>query len=276
MKKLILLLTLFCFSIIARSQTYLETSNPLVANYIALESANTILAYGWNYNVSNSASFPIVKWILRSPSDSLVISGIIPSGGDPNYITVNSTPFGTIKYKRKLLNNNPNFYFIEFIKTDNFNGLNVEAYASANIFITTKIKFVYSQALVDRYKADSIQSSNTIASLTLQLANKHDTVYVEGSVGASLIIKLTGLSSSGPIINQIKMYPNPTNDKIFIELLNPGFYTVSITGMSGGIVITKETMGQIDMSGLSNGIYIVTIKDKDGKVVSSNNKIIKQ
>ena len=64
---------------------------------------------------------------------------------------------------------------------------------------------------------------------------------------------------------KIKMYPNPTSDKIFIEIDYNDNFTLSILSISGQILLSKEikssgiTIEEIDLSRYSKGIYFIRI-----------------
>ena len=58
-----------------------------------------------------------------------------------------------------------------------------------------------------------------------------------------------------------KIFPNPTNDKLFIRgLSNPT--KISIYNVLGKLVLSEITTNEIDLEGLQSGIYIVKIIDQ--------------
>ena len=66
------------------------------------------------------------------------------------------------------------------------------------------------------------------------------------------------------------IYPNPNNDIINIEGLNKNENnTIQILDVQGKIVITKSVIekGMIDLTGLSNGIYIIKIGEFAQRIV---------
>ena len=122
---------------------------------------------------------------------------------------------------------------------------------------------------------DTTTKGNTIRSLQLALDNKHDTVYVSSVITSDTlrITITTGLSSNSSVINGISVYPNPATSILYLDLKNQGYYTATLTGVVGQAIITP-TSGTIDISGLANGVYILSIYDKDNKLVSTNKVMI--
>ena len=66
--------------------------------------------------------------------------------------------------------------------------------------------------------------------------------------------------------NKIKVYPNPFNDYVTISIGNDKMSEVSITDIVGKVIINKRYFDdtiKIDLSSLSTGTYIVTIKNNN-------------
>ena len=79
------------------------------------------------------------------------------------------------------------------------------------------------------------------------------------------------LDGSSTEINSISIYPNPTNNYLFIEgNINP--VAISIYNLLGVEVISTKNTDKVDVSELSKGIYIIKISD--GKNLT-NKKFIK-
>ncbi|MFN5663748.1 MAG: T9SS type A sorting domain-containing protein, partial [Bacteroidota bacterium] len=64
-------------------------------------------------------------------------------------------------------------------------------------------------------------------------------------------------------------YPNPAATVLNIVLDKPGYYVAKLSGITAQTVVTP-TSGTIDISGLANGIYILTISDSNNKLISIN------
>ncbi|MFM7903568.1 MAG: T9SS type A sorting domain-containing protein, partial [Bacteroidota bacterium] len=77
-----------------------------------------------------------------------------------------------------------------------------------------------------------------------------------------------------------KVYPNPTNGKLFVEFLAQvaGEHNIFVTDLSGRIVFTTAidanvgaNLQEIDLSGANAGLYMVHVKDPKGSI--SVNKV---
>lgn len=78
--------------------------------------------------------------------------------------------------------------------------------------------------------------------------------------------------------NSYKVYPNPTNGRLFIKTSkNYGQVTLTITDINGRLVLSKKTelfnQVEIDVNNLQTGIYILNI---NGDNFNANHKIIKK
>jgi uncharacterized protein (TIGR02145 family) len=138
-----------------------------------------------------------------------------------------------------------------------------------NADITTKSN------IISFLQTDTTNKGLIIRKLESDLANKYDTVYVSSLITSDTlrITITTGFSPSSSVLNGISVYPNPATSILYFDLKNPGYYTATITGVVGQTIITP-TSGTIDISGLANGVYILSIYDKDNKLVSKNKVMI--
>jgi hypothetical protein len=69
--------------------------------------------------------------------------------------------------------------------------------------------------------------------------------------------KTTGLNKTEMITPQIHIYPNPANDRIFIQSSVSEVTTTSIYSTLGDKLLTGST--EIDISALPGGVYILNI-----------------
>jgi hypothetical protein len=87
----------------------------------------------------------------------------------------------------------------------------------------------------------------------------------------------TSLSVEDFNSNSYKVYPNPTNDRLFIKTVkNYGQVTLTLTDLNGRQVLSKKVelfnKVELDINKLQSGIYILNI---NGESFSANHKIIK-
>lgn len=90
----------------------------------------------------------------------------------------------------------------------------------------------------------------------------------EGSTSITplLILDVTSLALSSTVSKEIKSYPNPVKNSLYINVGNSPITSVSLIDLQGRteLVQTLETSGSIDVSGLSSGIYILRIISSEG------------
>jgi hypothetical protein len=85
----------------------------------------------------------------------------------------------------------------------------------------------------------------------------------------NVTIGSTNILSASPIVNALKVYPNPASTLLHIDLEKPGYYTAKLSSVSGQSIISPTT-GTIDISALANGVYILSIYDSNNKLISTN------
>lgn len=69
----------------------------------------------------------------------------------------------------------------------------------------------------------------------------------------------------------LKIYPNPTNDLLFIEVERPEPIHIQIWDMQGRMILEKEIRmkGELDLSALSKGMYSLQIKGETGSMMAA-------
>ena len=93
--------------------------------------------------------------------------------------------------------------------------------------------------------------------------------------GAAKVYNLTTTTNVKPLIsNDISVYPNPTRGMLNIRSTEK-IQKLIISDLTGKAIMEKDGLNSmtIDMSNLSNGIYILTIKTSTG---ITNRKILKK
>ena len=70
------------------------------------------------------------------------------------------------------------------------------------------------------------------------------------------------------------MFPNPTNNNIFIEAIKGvEIYTIEVIDISGKELLRLKNLNNCNLLGLTSGIYFLKIQTNKGEV---NKKIIKK
>lgn len=88
------------------------------------------------------------------------------------------------------------------------------------------------------------------------------------------ISECVGLNLVSNAVFGINFYPNPAHQSLTVHKSSPEVVTFSLSDASGRILLSAQleaTEEKIDLSQLSNGVYLVSLKDEAGK----NEKVIK-
>ena len=91
-------------------------------------------------------------------------------------------------------------------------------------------------------------------------------------------LDLSTLNTESPELKlQVKVYPNPTTEAIFITHPTEQFFEVRITDVSGKLILQTEYQRQqpLSVQSLTLGTYLVTVTTRDLKQTNTY-KIIKQ
>jgi hypothetical protein len=91
-------------------------------------------------------------------------------------------------------------------------------------------------------------------------------------------LDLSTLNTQSPELKlQVKVYPNPTTEAIFITHPTEQFFEVRITDVSGKQILQTPHQRQepLSVQTLTTGTYLVTVTTKDSKQTNTY-KIIKQ
>jgi hypothetical protein len=207
------------------------------------------VALGWQ-NVPNSNQY------MGTTTNSLTVNGLSVSN--------HNQLFRVITSKSGCLDtSNIVTLMVSDIATDSLRLLDLVADSMDNIITVTNLK------------TDTTNKGNTIRQLQTDLANKHDTLYVGSNITTdTLKISIrTGIVNTSLVINSLKVYPNPAATLLNIELEKPGYYIAKLSSVIGQTLVTP-TSGSIDISNLSNGVYLLTIYDSNNKLISTNKVLI--
>ena len=101
----------------------------------------------------------------------------------------------------------------------------------------------------------------------------------EGMMGQFVVNSTLGTNQENSS-TAFSLYPNPADDKIFINLTDAAteIYYVTITTITGRVVMMlpqPEWQNGIDVSSLQSGIYLLQMKDKETKSITTR-KFIKK
>ena len=80
------------------------------------------------------------------------------------------------------------------------------------------------------------------------------------------LILINSTGNSQRIVENFRIYPNPTRNMLTIETSILGLYNIEITSMNGQIIFSKEfdgTSNQIDLSSFQKGMYLITVRYRD-------------
>ena len=67
-------------------------------------------------------------------------------------------------------------------------------------------------------------------------------------------------------LTSISIYPNPVNDKLFIQGVSD-VSEISIYDLLGKLVLSKTNTSEIDVTNLKKGIYLIKIKDQQKEII---------
>jgi len=104
---------------------------------------------------------------------------------------------------------------------------------------------------------------NNMISITLQCSKATTTYYKPINISTSTL----SINEAGPL-SSITIYPNPAKDNFTVTIDNPENEEIFLTiyNYIGAVVNyekLKQNKQQLNISGLSNGIYLVEVKSKD-------------
>ncbi len=156
-------------------------------------------------------------------------------------------------------------------------------YCFIKFFIVTIINFlsgffVLAQNTINvsgnTLKADGVAYAYSVGEVTGFSLSEH-CIYTSGVIQP---LKISIRSPYQPLFDnfhQALLYPNPTSGIVIIETNDPDIAMYQITAYDGQIVQTgKFTYTPINLQGLPNGLYLITLFSKDYKMKQSF-KIVK-
>jgi uncharacterized protein YjdB len=131
---------------------------------------------------------------------------------------------------------------------------------------------IYPEAI--NYNTTPLLVTLTSANDSVQTAN-----FIEHTISFTITPGTTGVTAVSPAVSSVIAFPNPTNGRLNIQWQEPanesGSVTISdITGREMYKTTINMTQGtgvsQINVSGLANGLYMISIRSED---INYNSKI---
>jgi hypothetical protein len=90
-----------------------------------------------------------------------------------------------------------------------------------------------------------------------------------GYVGCTSSLNITNVT----VNDAFRVFPNPTDGLVYITSQETGILTVSLFDFTGRKILSKTNVNQLDLSGYSDGIYLLMI-NQNGKILKR--EIVKQ
>ncbi len=102
------------------------------------------------------------------------------------------------------------------------------------------------------------------------------TTDVNGCVDTSAtysVTNYTGINDQHTLGPQVTIYPNPTQNMLYINSPEP--VSITLSSIEGRALIYSEAAKEVSLEALSEGIYLLRITDKNGLLIKTE-KVIKQ
>lgn len=126
------------------------------------------------------------------------------------------------------------------------------------------------------YKDGNVIPGATNASLTVT-SNGYYTVAgtdAGGCTNMSAIASVQTLSVGSLSVNgnEVNIYPNPASTVVHIDA--PAKLNVQIRNLEGQTIMTQKATNDVDISGIANGVYMISLMDKDGNLIKVDRLVI--
>lgn len=94
-------------------------------------------------------------------------------------------------------------------------------------------------------------------------------IVLQYNFGYQVYKNFPALRISDLSLNEIIIYPNPVENKIFINFGNNAFERISITDLNGRVVLDllENPPAEIEVSNLKSGMYFIRIETLSGNIV---------
>ncbi len=124
------------------------------------------------------------------------------------------------------------------------------------------------------YRNDTLLSGETKDTIIVTLNGRHVLEVVdEFGCSATAEYGVNNLNISTLTGNAIRIYPNPAGDVLYIQ--SAELVSGSLKDVTGRTLRSLNGSGSLNMSGLASGIYLLELKDRNGKMIGTE-RIVKQ
>lgn len=268
--------------------------NPIIANTQNADSGNYIVKAV--LNGCSSAPDTINAVIYRMPDDTVLVNGkaiICSNTGSLTLAAVVTLGSSYQWYKNGILIPGATSYQYSATSAGSYNvhifnlqGCSIFTYsvsvatANAPTPLITATGNVLSTGAYASYQWNL--NANPIAAAANQsytaVQNGSYTVTVTDTNGCSatstipFLISDLGVAGNYYNSSDVKIFPNPASTVLHVETLQK--VNINIQSIDGKVLIEKDNVKNIDVSGLSNGIYMIKITDGQG-VLLKMEKLVK-
>jgi len=206
-------------------------------------SGGTTYTYQW---ASSPAGFTSTQ---QNPT-------VIPTAGTTYLVTVTSGTYTATSSTAVTLNSAPT------TPTISQNGLVLNSSASNGN------QWYYNGSIISGQTGNSYTPTQD-GSYQVMVTDMNGCTAISSTFGYSV-----GISENNPSNSSIKIYPNPTQSSIQLEVPSTiENYTTQIMDICGKTIFVNENQSTIDLSSLNNGIYFIEIR-VNGKSVQRNKIIL--
>lgn len=246
-----------------------------VSNACGTANSNTV-----SLTVNNpSVTINGLTTVCAGQSTTLTASGALNYSWDTgvNSASITSTPSSSTSYTVTGIDN------LGCIDTETitvaFNALTSLSVNTTNTVLCSGSSATLTVTGANTYTWSTNENTNLVSvSPTITTVYSVTGTDVNGCENSSVITQSVSVCTGVDAIQQsvgLKIYPNPCNDQLTVELDN-NYYAIIVMDVLGKVVheqISQDFKTQLNLSGLSSGIYHVIIK---GNNFTTNEKIIKQ
>ncbi|MES2479230.1 MAG: T9SS type A sorting domain-containing protein [Bacteroidota bacterium] len=153
--------------------------------------------------------------------------------------------------------------------TSNSSVVNVFSPVSAPIIsqLGSTLSVPVTYALYQWYRNGKAIAGATMPSYTISFDGDYSVEVgdVNGCKNESAILAIQGLNINESLQNEISVYPNPSEDYVFVNSSLP--LRLTLSNVLGRAVIHQQEQNKIDISSLPTGIYILYIRDQSDKLL---------